>query len=329
MNDPHVSVIIPIFNTEQYLDACLDSLIKQRFTSYEIICIDDCSTDNSLSIVLKYQQEHPDLFTVLKNDENIGQGSSRERGILCARGTYLMFIDSDDYVQPDYIDTYYRYASARELDIVVGGYKQDIDGKLFRESAPEYPWSLTTYSILCTKMFRTSFLRDNQIRFSHQRRGEDIFFNLNCYCHDARCETIDYSGYCCRLNRSSTTRTISGATNFECNIAAMFSELLDHVAHVPLSEQKQQMLCYSYLVNMINALITYGHGCGPKRMREKYNFFRDNAQILFPQYQNNPLATKLHKQHGQTTKIRYAVWLLMNMHRLRLDYPLYAIASML
>lgn len=324
-----VSIIVPVYNTEHYLDACLSSLVKQQFLSYEIICIDDCSIDSSPSIINRFQKEYPGLFTVLVNNHNMGQGKSRERGIRHARGRYIMFVDSDDYVSSDYISTFFRHASKCKLDIVIGGYYRDVDGKLFRAAAPDYPWSLTTYSILCTKMFRTAFLRDNQIRFSRQRRGEDIFFNLNCYCRGAICGTIEYAGYYCRFNRSSTTRSISSSTNFEENIAAMFSELLAHLSSTSLRAETREMICYSYLVNMINALLVYGHGCGIKRMKEKYDFFRDSASSIFPDYVSNSIATSLRAQQGQTIKIRCSVWLLMNMHKLRIDFIAYAIASLL
>lgn len=324
-----ISIIVPVYNTECYLKECLDSLVNQNFESYEIICIDDCSTDASLEILNLYKDEYPNLFTILSNDENIGQGRSRERGIRRARGTFIMFVDSDDYVQPEFLRTYYQYAMQRELDVVAGGYIRDIDGELFVEAAPGYPWNLTTYSILCSKMFRLGFLKDNKIRFSRQRRGEDIFFNLNCYCQSARCESIDYAGYCCRLNRASTTRTISSSSNFECDITEMFKELIDHLSGVPISYSKRNMLCYAYIVNMINALVVYGHGCGIKRMHEKYQFFCENARNLFPQYRANPILTQLRMQSGQTTKIRYSIWFLMNLHKCHLDFFAYAVIALL
>ena len=97
-----ISVIVPVYNVESYLRKCLSSIACQTYSNLEIICINDGSSDNSLAICLEYQQKDP-RFRVI-NQENKGLAAVRNRGIREAKSEYLAFIDSDDYVDPDFIE---------------------------------------------------------------------------------------------------------------------------------------------------------------------------------------------------------------------------------
>ena len=89
------SIIVPVYNVEQYLAECLDSLLSQTYEDYEIICINDASTDKSYDILLEYSDNNK-CIKVLNNDSNQGQSYSRNRGIKEAVGEYVLFVDSDD-----------------------------------------------------------------------------------------------------------------------------------------------------------------------------------------------------------------------------------------
>lgn len=98
-----LSIIVPVYNMagDGKLNYCLDSLINQTITDYEIITVDDKSTDNSLEILRNYEMRYPDLIRVVESEENGRQGAARNKGIRIAKGDYLCFIDSDDWVLPD------------------------------------------------------------------------------------------------------------------------------------------------------------------------------------------------------------------------------------
>lgn len=327
MNDPLVSVIIPIYNAESFLSCCLESLVNQTCSCFEVICIDDRSTDNSLSIARNFEQAHPERFRVLCNKHNVGQGRARERGISVAHGRYIMFVDSDDYVANDYVETYLNAAEKNHFDIVVAGHTRNIDGVLHVVSAPRKDWTITTYAIACAKLFRTSFLLEHNIRFSRERCGEDIFFNVACYCCKPKLGVLDYAGYHYRLNRASTTNRISPSDNFERAISSMFHELLDEWLTFDLAPHQRAMIAYTYFANMINALIVYDHGCGPQTMRERYRFVFDDAEHLFPDYQASPIF-RWRWARGQTVKIRATLWLIMNLHRIGLDKAVFWLISL-
>ena len=111
-----ISMIVAVYNIEKYLDRCLQSLIKTGQNVTEIICVDDGSTDNSYSIICKYSKKDPRIVCVHK--ENGGLSSARNRGMQIATGDFLIFIDGDDYIEPD------------KLDIVLNQYKQQLDSEI-------------------------------------------------------------------------------------------------------------------------------------------------------------------------------------------------------
>lgn len=112
-----ISVIVPVYNVENYLRECLESIINQTLKEIEILCIDDCSTDNSYSILEEYAKKDNRII-LIKNLENKGGGYNRNIGIKEARGEYISFIDSDDYVLKDYLENLYNTAKKYNSDIV-------------------------------------------------------------------------------------------------------------------------------------------------------------------------------------------------------------------
>ncbi len=105
-NKPKVSIIVPVYNVENYLDRCLDSLINQSFDDIEIICINDGSTDNSLSILKDYEKK--DARVKIINKDNSGVSDCRNNGINVANGEYIVFVDSDDWIDVNMIETMYN-----------------------------------------------------------------------------------------------------------------------------------------------------------------------------------------------------------------------------
>ena len=95
-----ISVIIPVYNVEKYLRQCLDSVINQTYKDLEIICVEDCSTDNSPQILQEYAQKD-ERIKILYNEKNSKLGPTRNNGLKVATGEYIHFLDSDDWLEPD------------------------------------------------------------------------------------------------------------------------------------------------------------------------------------------------------------------------------------
>lgn len=325
---PKVTVIVPVYNVEAYLARCLDSIVNQTSADYEIICINDCSPDNSQQILEEYASRYPEKLTVLVNEQNMGLGRTRERGIRHAKGEYILFIDSDDYIRNDYVETYLKEMEAYPCDVVIGGYTRDVDGELTEHKVPDSAWSVVTYPIACAKMFRKSFLTDNGLEFSDIRCGEDIYFSLCVFYYGARYRVIDYAGYYYYFNRKSITGSMNYDKNHEEFVSNIFANFLKKCDLSRLPKEKQQMIEYTYIANMVNALITYGHGGKVKRMRKKYNFFMEDLHQKFPGYKKNPYFG-LFRPKGQTRKIRMGVGLTMGLHKVHLDRLMFYFISLL
>lgn len=115
---PKVSIIVPVYNSEKYLKTCLDSLVRGTLEDVEIILIDDCSTDNSLLILEEYAKKYPNI-KVYHNEKNLGQGSSRNKGLDVAKGEYIGFVDSDDYISSTMYENMYNIALDTKAPLVI------------------------------------------------------------------------------------------------------------------------------------------------------------------------------------------------------------------
>lgn len=184
-----VSVIIPVYNVEKYLEKCLGSLINQSLTDIEFICINDGSTDNSLEILDRYAAKDK-RFTVI-SQENRGQGVARNKGLEVAKGEYIGFVDPDDWVEPNMFETLYNKAKELELDIIECNYIDE-----YEDNRPASNWQtrlktnkifnrhnnkayLFTHPIATwNKLFRTELIRKNNIKFSNGKCGEDHCFTI-------------------------------------------------------------------------------------------------------------------------------------------------------
>lgn len=324
----NVSIIVPVYNVENYLKRCLDSILKQTYTDFEIICVDDCSSDCSQDILEDYGEKYPEKITVLYNKVNSGQGKSRESALKIAKGDYIIFIDSDDYIKNDYIETYMREMKSNPCDVIVGGYVRDIDGKMKLHKSPNGIWSVSTYVLSWAKMFSKKYIETYNIGFSDIRIGEDIYFTMDMFCNDFTYRVIDYEGYYYYLNKNSTTGSLQHDKRLEVSVSQMFNLLLGKYDMKRLPLEKYQVVEYTYIANMVNALITYGRGCKVKKMKKKYEFFRKDLEIKFPNYKKNPYF-KINNAKGQTNKIKLAVSVFALLDKLHLDRVMFYIMSLI
>ena len=117
MKNDMISIIIPIYNVEKYLEKCLDSILNQTYKNLEIILIDDGSTDNSPNICNSYCEKDKRIKIIHKNNE--GVSSARNKGIELSKGKYIVFIDSDDYVSNEHIEVLYDCIISNNVDLVI------------------------------------------------------------------------------------------------------------------------------------------------------------------------------------------------------------------
>lgn len=190
-----ISVLVPIFNVETYLEQCLDSLCAQSFQDIEIICADDGSTDRSSAIIDVYAAKDPRIKAIHK--VNTGYGNNMNVALEAATGDYIAILESDDFAEPDMLEKLYAVAQESGADVVKGEYfkytrKGDIHSDRLvrfpqREvfSVKEYPHLLDLADTIWSCLYKREFLKENNIRF-HETPGasyQDISFALQNWVH--------------------------------------------------------------------------------------------------------------------------------------------------
>lgn len=218
-----VSVIIPVYNVEKYLNECLDSIIHQSLKDIEIICVDDGSTDSSLNILNEYKSKD-DRFVVIEQ-KNQFAGAARNRGIKAAKGKYLVFLDSDDFFELDFLEKVYNKADENTADVVLFSarkynhqtkeyvkapnfFREDYLPKkeVFNKSdCHDKIFSITT-TAPWTKMFRRSYVLENNILFQNVKNSNDVYFVLMAL---ALADRITY------VNESFVNYRIGMSTNLQ------------------------------------------------------------------------------------------------------------------
>lgn len=127
LSRPAISIIVPVYNVEKFLERCLDSIFKQQFSGvFEVIAVEDCSTDNSLYVLKEYQKREERLL-IIEHKDNSKLSCARATGILAAKGNYIMHVDSDDWLLPNALEQLYQIISTKNVDIVVFNYLREND----------------------------------------------------------------------------------------------------------------------------------------------------------------------------------------------------------
>lgn len=184
-----ISVIVPCFNAENHLQTCFRSLKKQTYQEFEIIFIDDGSTDQTPEMLEQIQKEHPEVRIQIHVQENQGVSAARNRGIQLAKGEYLTFVDMDDYLYPEFLETLYQGKERGDLSVVgIGGDGYGKTSKPFRGILTKdrfvYEFWLTRHlwGSVCNKLYAKHKILQNQITFDTELQiMEDMVFNM-VYC---------------------------------------------------------------------------------------------------------------------------------------------------
>ena len=189
-----ISVIVPIYNSENYLKECIESILHQTYSNLEIILVDDGSFDHSLDICNQYSQMDSRIKIVYK--ENGGLSSARNAGLEVATGEYVMFCDADDFYLPTSCEILEREITSKNADYAIGNYINcNEDSSLWNspvfdmEKYPSFPLNIHDYqksfyimsSSVCNKIFRMSFIKKLQLSFVDKVPAEDAIFTTYCF----------------------------------------------------------------------------------------------------------------------------------------------------
>lgn len=323
---PKVSVIVPVYNSEKYIEKCLNSIIEQTYKDFELIVINDGSKDNSLEILEKYKNDFPKVITLI-NQENIGVSKTRNNAIKMAKGKYVMFIDNDDFIDKDYIETFINEAEKEDYDVVLGGYRRPNEkGEIIKKlKLPQEEWAKFMIFAPWARIYKKEYLLKNDIEFLSVNIGEDVYFNIQAMMISKKIKIIDYIGY----NWFFNTESVSNTTQKNIQNLQVF-ELLNNCYNV-LKEKNVLENNYEILEMYFIRYIVWFLLFSTKKV--KYSIIKEEYEKIFkwlkerfPNYARNKLIG-INTPKGEIFSVRITVYFFMMAHRCKLGKLLLAIYS--
>lgn len=217
------SVIIPVYNVEQYLCDCLDSIVAQSYHDYEVICVNDGSTDGSLTILREYESKYANI--VIIESLNGGTASARNIGIEAAQGDYIWFVDSDDWIESNALDILHKHIQDKPVDILCfnGKLTYEEDGRVEQDKGfvdsnisgweyyNKYALSKRKFHFVCVvlRLYRREFLLKNSLFFEKGISHEDNLWIPKVMYYAQSVYVISESMYVYRIRRGSKMQTQS------------------------------------------------------------------------------------------------------------------------
>jgi len=213
------SIIIPVYNVEQYLRDCLNSVIAQTYTDYEVICVNDGSKDGSLALLKDYQTKYPQITII--SQRNKGLSAARNAGIQAAKGNYLFFLDSDDWIEPNSLEILVQKQEGEDLlwfngrRVFEDGATEEPDSGIEEaqltgwEYYNKYALVFRKFHFVCSvlRLYRREYLLQNNLFFEEGIYHEDnLFTPLACY-YAQTVKVIPDCLYIYRIREGSITQT--------------------------------------------------------------------------------------------------------------------------
>ena len=304
--EPFLSVIIPVYNAEKYLNECIEALLNQKFKDCEFIFINDGSTDNSINIIKDYINKASRIK--LLNQKNKGVSEARNVGILNSSGKYITFVDADDCIDKYIYKKAYEVLSKNDWDVLIYNIEQEMDGykniinydfpsqKTFEEEyIKEHIMPIfireDKLNSVCNKVYKKSFISSHSIKFPKEiALGEDCIFNINVFNQISKCGYLNYTGYYYREAKNSATRNI----HFESDIKrALDIYKLDYnkIYNIKMEKDKLKELKSIRLINTIKAYIyiIFKNNYNRKTTKNyiKKILYNDNIQQALKVYKQN------------------------------------------
>lgn len=246
-----LSIIVPIYNMELYLEKCLSTLVNQKNNrySYEIICVNDGSTDNSQEILNNYNNKHKDRIKII-NTENFGVSNARNIGIENSIGKYITFVDSDDWVSEDFVRLSVESIEENNVDLVVFDSIYSGDKEFYHNENISFT-IFNTENHACGKVFKKDLIDKYEIKFPVGITiGEDLTFTFSYICTIKDYKHIPLGVYYYRQDREGSAMTSSIKNKYnEVNDACML--LYNFSKKNFLLEEKYKEIEYIFIKNII------------------------------------------------------------------------------
>lgn len=229
---PKVSIIVPVYNVEKYIEKCIQSILNQTINEIQIIIINDGSTDNSSIIIKKFSKLDTRINYIDKKNE--GPGVARNIGIELALGEYIYFLDSDDWIEPTMLENLYNEAVKNNSDLLITGYLiENQFGKTFKIQSPTNYGAIVPKDqfinlflelppFIWQKLFRNKFVKTCKIKFENESSAEDTMFNIKSFVN-AEIISINQGEYIHHIERNNSL-----THSFKPNIIEVYEKLIEY-----------------------------------------------------------------------------------------------------
>lgn len=286
-----VTLIVPVYNSEKYIGKCLDSILNQTYTNFEILVINDGSKDNSQQVIDNYKKKYPNIIIAVEQ-QNKGVAITRNESIKRANGDYIMFVDNDDFLDKDYVETFVKAIEDGEYDVVLGGYRRPNEkGKIIKKlSLQDEEWSKFMIMAPWAKIYRKQYLIDNNIEFLSVNLGEDIYFNLKAMLISKKIKIISYIGYNWFFNTTSVSNTTQKNIT-QLQVYELLNNCYDMVRDEGLLDKKYDII-KTHFTRYIVWLISFStKKLSYKIISEEYDKLFEWLEERFPDYKKNKMIT--------------------------------------
>ena len=324
-----ISVIIPVYNVEDYLKKCINSILAQNFEDYEILLIDDGSTDNSGEICDEYANKNQQIKVI--HQKNKGLGGARNTGIKAATGKYLLFVDSDDFIKSDMLNILFKTAEDTNADVVLFGADfVDEQGKTLSVRMPLCNEKIITkqanqFLLYCKdtcvwdKLFRRSLFIENDIYFPERIWYEDLCATakIALYAKKTVCVQRSFYSY---LQRSGSIMHVKN-TDRNIDMLTAVSEVLNFYRQRNRFQENRDALCFLAVMHImvLCTLRVASEDIRHPLLKKFYDFTEEN----FRDFKTNKFVkdnlSKRHKLIFWFSKHKFyrALKLLSKLNRLR------------
>ena len=311
-----VSVVIPLYNTEKYIRQCVDSVLAQTLTNFEIIIVDDCSTDNGPALCSELYG-NDERVRIVHHDKNSGLGASRDTGTKYANGKYICYVDSDDEILPDHLSNMFATATEYDADVVHntrtfspipdddGAYPLEMIGSRIVSYTSDMKelteltvlnddlssrlddWENHSYHFSAwSSLYKREFLNENNITFNGMRYSEDTVFYFQCMFKARRFVIRPGASYVYRLTADSLSRPknpaerLVKAMNAQLDIIRIMKRVISDMPFFRDSENNTRRAIDTILLSMENGFIKLSfQTLGEEGMRKEeivHSFFAEN-----------------------------------------------------
>jgi glycosyltransferase involved in cell wall biosynthesis len=296
---PYVSVIIPIYNVEKYLQTCLESLVNQTLAEIEIICVNDGSTDKSLEILEEFAQKDERIKIISKKNEGIG--AARKTGLDVVSGQFIAFLDSDDWLKPEALEELYKNAISNNSDLVMFDllrYDENYDHlnseagidleSFFKNEKINFENFIFTYRDIkpyllnksfapWTKLYKTSLLKNyDDFYFPKHTTKEDVPFHVQIM---LRAEKISYCPKKLYIYRISNIESISNVSSASRKVFDTF-QIIKRVEDILNENKKTDEFRYEFVTFKISQLIHWMKKCNVNFKKEFFDQTKKEFEIM-------------------------------------------------